>query len=153
MNQQHTLRLNGSLASQTLYSLNHAVILSFAVIYLYALLIFQNMPMDATALVKVAFLNCVSTYKDAGDLLWFTRLIRLGRLMCFNNPFFHMFHQCAGRQAHSESNGGGVSLAQMDHCAPAPRVRPDIICRHRNTLKSRHWCSWITRFTYMKWKG
>lgn len=49
------------LASQTRYSLNHAVILSFAVVYLYALLIFQDVPTDAMALVKVAFVNCVST--------------------------------------------------------------------------------------------
>lgn len=40
-----------------------------------------------------------------------------------------------GCQAQSESNGGGVSLARMDHCAPAPRVRPEIICRDRQSLK------------------
>lgn len=44
--------------------------------------------------------------------------------------------QCEGCQAQSESNGGGVALAQMDHCAPAPRVRQEIICRDRQSLKA-----------------
>lgn len=73
-----------------------------------------------------------------------TRCIHLRQINALKYPFFHTneFHspflwpvwQCEGCQAQSEGNGGGVSLTQMDHCAPAPRVEQEIICRDSESL-------------------